>query len=496
MSGSCSSSLLLLLLFLLLLQRGAEGSADCGSGAFRSGHDDFVLDTNEAVREGAALLTTESVSADADCETLCCQNPTCNLALLEPRAAGTRTCVLFDCIYKNLFVCRFVNQVGYQSYIRTSVYQKYLQEQGKQAPPIANAGRDAIIQPGETVLLNGSESLALNEAHITTYHWRQLKGDPGLTLEKTDHPDQVRLSNLKPGSYRFQLTVTDSKGQSDDDTVNVLVLNQTLSASYCLAPLKVGPCRAAFPRWRYNVSTRSCEVFTFGGCKSNENNYLSEETCQVACRGVTVSSERSIVLPAAEECGKACGPEQMTCDSGCCLDRSLECDGVSQCSDGSDESDCSELSQTFSQLLGINMNDTKVLCTDAPRTGPCRASHPRWYYDPLDMKCYRFTYGGCDGNMNNFEKEDECNSACQGVTSKNVFSRGIFTRYEKQDEEEGKSGSAALAVILAVAILALLAILGYCLLRRRRRSAATTRSAHTQLAEQDTLVYNSTTKPL
>ena len=61
------------------------------------------------------------------------------------------------------------------------------------------------------------------------------------------------------------------------------------------------------------------------------------------------------------------------------------------------------------------------------------------------------------------------------------------------------SGSIAVAVVLSVAILALLAILSYCFLRGRRersQSSASTGPAHVPLSEQETLVYNSTTKPV
>ncbi len=135
-SSSSSSSLLLSLLLLLLplLQpAGAAEDADC-SNIFRSGQENFVLDVEDAVTEGAALLATAHVHSAEACERACCQDPRCNLALLEPRdtAAENRTCVLFNCVHRNRFVCRFVNQVGYQSYIRESVFLKYLQ--GPQGP--------------------------------------------------------------------------------------------------------------------------------------------------------------------------------------------------------------------------------------------------------------------------------------------------------------------------------------------------------------------------
>lgn len=126
----CTSSLLL-----LVLLRGAQrGAAEqCGGDAFVSGSENFVLDAKDAVEDGAALLDTQTVSVDEDCEALCCQDPRCNLALLEPRDGEERTCVLFNCVHKNRFVCQFVNQAGYESYIRRSMYRRYLEAPGEGA---------------------------------------------------------------------------------------------------------------------------------------------------------------------------------------------------------------------------------------------------------------------------------------------------------------------------------------------------------------------------
>lgn len=503
--SSYSSLLPPLLLLLLLRLRLAGAAEDCSDDVFRSGQENFVLDAEDAVKEGAALLATAHLrSADA-CERACCEDPRCNLAMLEPRGTGAaaaenHTCVLFNCVHRNRFVCRFVNQAGYRSYIRESVYRKHLQgppEAGDEAPPIAIASRDVIVQPGGTVTLSGIESLALGNAHITKYAWTLQSGDDGIKVEQTDLPDQVRLSDLQPGSYVFQLTVTDSNDQSHATKVTVLVLGPELSSLYCRAPLKVGPCRAAFPRWRYDAEAGKCQKFVFGGCKGNKNNFLSEDECVSACRGVSVTSEARAALPAAEECGSPCRSDQLTCGSGCCLHRSLECDGVKHCSDGSDEDHCIKLNRTLTRLLDINVNERKARCSEPPHTGPCRASHTRWYYNPLRRRCYTFTFGGCDANGNNFNEEKKCGEICKGVNESSVFSRGVFDRFEA--EEENDSGNIALAVLLSVAILALLAILTYCFLKSKKKRShrpVATSPAHVALSEQDTLVYNSTTKPI
>uniref|UniRef100_A0A3Q0SKX7 Serine peptidase inhibitor, Kunitz type 1 b n=1 Tax=Amphilophus citrinellus TaxID=61819 RepID=A0A3Q0SKX7_AMPCI len=493
MSKFSSSSLFLLLA--LLRPGAATEDAHC-SGAFLSGKDNFVLYTEDSVKEGAALLETPSFSTDAECERACCKDPRCNLALLEPRGTAThnRTCVLFDCVQRNRFVCRFVSQDKYQSYIRESVFQKYLgtrQKSDEKDSPIANAGRDVTVQPGETVTLNGTESLARGDAEIKDYRWSLESGGNNVKMEKTDLPDQVQLSNLQPGSYVFKLTVTDSNGQSDNEKVTVLVLNPQQTSLYCRAPTKVGPCRAAFTRWHYNATKGDCEQFVFGGCKGNNNNFLSKEhhNAQDLCVSMCVCVS---VCVFTEVCDSPCGPDQLTCDSGCCLDRSLECDNVKQCSDGSDENQCNKLNQTLSLLLDISVNQKKAQCTEPPRTGPCRAKFTHWYYDPLSKKCHRFTFGGCDGNTNNFVKKQECIKACD---ESDVFPKSLF---ERSDLTVLSTGSITLAVILSVGIMALLAILAYCFLkaRRKRTHRPVNSTAHEALPEEDTSVYNSTTKPV
>ncbi|XP_054475001.1 kunitz-type protease inhibitor 1-like [Anoplopoma fimbria] len=439
-------------------------AADC-SGTFRSGQDNFVLDAEDAVKEGAALLATAHVRSVEACRSACCADPRCNLALLEPRgpdadAAAERECVLFDCVHRNRFVCRFVNQAGYRSYIRMSVFQRYLQgpqRPGIEAPPLAIPNRDVIVQPNQVVTLSGIQSLALGDAHIAHYHWTSRNSS--IQMESTDLPDQVRLSNLPPGSFVLQLTVTDSNGrQSKAADVTVLVLSPEMTS--CV-----------------------CEKFVFGGCKANKNNFLSEDQCLSACKGVT----------------------------GCCLDRSLECDGVKRCRDGADagaltqtadssSSSSSSVNQTFHRLLDVDVNQRKARCAEPPSPGPCRASFTRWFYDPLNRKCARFTYGGCDGSENNFEEEDQCSNFCKGVTERNVFFKGMFDRFEGEDESDSDdSGNIALAVCLSVAILALLAVLSYCFLKaRKERSHRPVASgpAHVTLSEQESMVYNPTTKPV
>jgi len=51
----------------------------------------------------------------------------------------------------------------------------------------------------------------------------------------------------------------------------------------CDEPAEVGSCTAAIPRWYYSVLSGHCSEFVWGGCGGNQNNYPSELACRDAC---------------------------------------------------------------------------------------------------------------------------------------------------------------------------------------------------------------------
>ncbi|XP_017047326.1 kunitz-type serine protease inhibitor bitisilin-2-like [Drosophila ficusphila] len=53
----------------------------------------------------------------------------------------------------------------------------------------------------------------------------------------------------------------------------------------CHQPIIVGHCHALIYRFAYNVDTQSCEVFTYGGCGGNKNNFDTKDLCEQACLG-------------------------------------------------------------------------------------------------------------------------------------------------------------------------------------------------------------------
>lgn len=59
----------------------------------------------------------------------------------------------------------------------------------------------------------------------------------------------------------------------------------------CTMEPDVGACRGTYSRYYYDASKQSCEEFEYGGCRGNQNNFLSRELCMSTC-GVVRASNR------------------------------------------------------------------------------------------------------------------------------------------------------------------------------------------------------------
>lgn len=63
-------------------------------------------------------------------------------------------------------------------------------------------------------------------------------------------------------------------------------------------------------------------------------------------------------------------------------------------------------------IIMIHSVSYTAFCSLPADPGPCRAAIPRYFFNSKTGVCEEFTYGGCDGNMNNFETLEECNQQC------------------------------------------------------------------------------------
>ncbi|XP_072823250.1 kunitz-type protease inhibitor 2 isoform X2 [Vicugna pacos] len=156
---------------------------------------------------------------------------------------------------------------------------------------------------------------------------------------------------------------------------------------FCQVSKIVGRCRAAIPRWWYNVTDRSCQQFVYGGCEGNDNNYMTKEECLAKCAGVT---ENTINGPATSR-------------------------------NGADSSVPSVPRNQDSDDLSNDIFNYEEYCTAEAVTGPCRAAFPRWYFNAEKNSCDNFIYGGCRGNKNSYPSKEECMQRCFVVVLAGLF---------------------------------------------------------------------------
>ncbi|KAL3311349.1 hypothetical protein Ciccas_010070 [Cichlidogyrus casuarinus] len=64
------------------------------------------------------------------------------------------------------------------------------------------------------------------------------------------------------------------------------VIAENINYKNCNDPRDDSECLAAFQRYFFNRNTRKCELFIWGGCGANGNNFKSLLDCQLACEPV------------------------------------------------------------------------------------------------------------------------------------------------------------------------------------------------------------------
>ncbi|XP_056146540.1 protein AMBP-like [Lampris incognitus] len=69
----------------------------------------------------------------------------------------------------------------------------------------------------------------------------------------------------------------------------------------CNAAPDAGPCFGTLPRYFYNSSSMSCQLFTYGGCLGNQNNFDSERDCLQSCRTEAVCRLPMVAHPCTNQ---------------------------------------------------------------------------------------------------------------------------------------------------------------------------------------------------
>lgn len=122
----------------------------------------------------------------------------------------------------------------------------------------------------------------------------------------------------------------------------------------CDLPLVVGPCNGTVLQYYYEKSADACYTYDYGGCLGNKNRFENLEVCERRCK-----QRRPEPQPPVTE-----------------------------------------------------VIQSSAICSAPPDAGPCNQDVTAYYYDKDMSTCQAFIYGGCEGNSNRFQTEEQCERLC------------------------------------------------------------------------------------
>ncbi|NXE97336.1 TFPI1 inhibitor, partial [Menura novaehollandiae] len=217
-----------------------------------------------------------------------------------------------------------------------------------------------------------------------------------------------------------------------------------LRHSFCAMKADDGPCKAIHMRYYFNIQSRKCELFEYGGCHGNENNFLTLEECQKTC---VVTGRYPFSYPSFKKpdfCFHEKDPgicrgyfsryfynkETKLCEAfkyGGCLGNQNNFKSLEECQTTCQDN-CKLLSSLFLVLLlykqclllltlfflvFLEPPPIPSLCMTPMDRGLCRAKELRFFYNYLTGRCRPFSYSGCGGNENNFISRKSCLRICK-----------------------------------------------------------------------------------
>ncbi|XP_044730136.1 papilin isoform X2 [Chrysoperla carnea] len=175
----------------------------------------------------------------------------------------------------------------------------------------------------------------------------------------------------------------------------------------CNLPKVAGACEGYYPTWYYDKERKQCTQFIYGGCLGNNNRFKTREECLELCAPADIKD----VCQLPKEEGPCNGRHERwyyNAESDKC-DRFLYGGCKGNGNNFNTEDACSQ------KCLKPGEQKELDLCHLPAETGECYQYTPRWYYDTKERNCRQFYYGGCGGNENNFQTQQECEGRCEFI---------------------------------------------------------------------------------
>uniref|UniRef100_A0A3Q2ZSD1 BPTI/Kunitz inhibitor domain-containing protein n=1 Tax=Kryptolebias marmoratus TaxID=37003 RepID=A0A3Q2ZSD1_KRYMA len=260
------------------------------------------LDPNSLNNGARYLDQMREVSDPESCRTACCEHPDCDLVLVGFPMDGGQQCMLVSCGARGHDACTLQRSSQFQ------VFRRKAQQEAEEEAP--EAGEKLRVVPLEDSgeprsngeLVTGYWLLVNDDWLLVNDGWLVVLEGEGLNCDDRSVTAALRCEE-----------VSGPTGSSGSSKFNFLFR--------CRLPMKVGLCRAAFPRFFYNVTSQTCSSFIYGGCEANDNNFETQEECEAACSGVTGEAESQVrwdLSPVFNPCSERflCGSELKRCLNG------------------------------------------------------------------------------------------------------------------------------------------------------------------------------------
>ncbi|KAM9380318.1 tissue factor pathway inhibitor [Phaethornis superciliosus] len=204
--------------------------------------------------------------------------------------------------------------------------------------------------------------------------------------------------------------------------------------NFCFHEKDPGICRGYFSRYFYNKDTKICEVFKYGGCLGNQNNFKNLEECQNTCQG---NSNTLPVVPAEEypNTGNGSSPEEEPNQFPGILVSLLPTAPNEKSNTLNITSPKEERNQ---YPIFFEPPPIPSLCMTPMDRGLCRAKEIRFFYNYSTGRCRPFSYSGCGGNENNFTSRKSCLKICKKGFYKSKGGRRLIKIKKKRKKQTVK----------------------------------------------------------
>ncbi|XP_029386594.1 tissue factor pathway inhibitor a isoform X2 [Echeneis naucrates] len=162
----------------------------------------------------------------------------------------------------------------------------------------------------------------------------------------------------------------------------------------CHLPEAPGPCRGLVTRYFFDNRSKQCKQFFYGGCFGNANNFRSLSECQAKCHNPAKPTRTPEVYTQPAKKLVAVQPTLQTADV---IVRDPQVQVNNQ---------------------EVKEFKPKEVCFSRVDRGTCDGTEKRFAYNPVTKRCHVFHYTGCGGNENNFTSRRLCIKKC--IRSGNV----------------------------------------------------------------------------